>query len=292
MVFERRIFIIFPKDNEDQCISHLPSSYTPDNYSLISSNITKYLTRPSRSNTGTSKQREFFQFLFSVLMKKFESISKTPSSCSSDSSSSEYLLHGVMSVLRVVICTVKYSREKDNSAMLCLIVVLFRVPSQSDAREALCRKPKTRRAAFDLLLSGASTSKVLLEETIDLVQSFLNKCEYPDNSFGKSMPQPFFDRLNWVSLDSQIRGFTCYMNATVQQLFMLPKLRHVILEACLEEVDLKDVESDDEEDENDDNDDEDESSSSAVLMLMLLRSVRAPLKSLTHLHCHSNTNAK
>jgi hypothetical protein len=55
------------------------------------------------------------------------------------------------------------------------------------------------------------------------------------------------------------------MNATVQQLFMLPKLRHVILEACLEEVDLKDVESDDEEDENDDNDDEDESSSSAVL---------------------------
>ena len=175
------------------------------------------------------------------------------------------MLHGVMSVLRVVICTVKNIQEKRQLCNAVFNCCLFRVPSQSDAREALCRKPKTRRAAFDLLLSGASTSKVLLEETIDLVRNFLNKCDYPDNSLWEIDASTFLRsaKLGLVGLTNQ--GFTCYMNATVQQLFMLPKLRHVILEACLEEVDLKDVESDDEEDENDDNDDEDESSSSAVL---------------------------
>ena len=243
------------------------------------SNIVEYYeilnSRFALEHTGTSKQ-ENFQFLFSVLMKKFESISKDSSSCSSDSSSSEYLLHGVMSVLRVVICTVKNIQEKRQLCNTVFNCCLFRVPSQSDAREALCRKPKTRRAAFDLLLSGASTSKVLLEETIDLVRNFLNKCEYPDNSLWEIDASTFLRsaKLGLVGLTNQ--GFTCYMNATVQQLFMLPKLRHVILEACLEEVDLKDVDSDEEEDENDDNDDEEESGSSAVL------SDAAPVSELQH----------
>ena len=53
-----------PKYYECHSITH-SYHYTPKNndlyYSLMSSNVTKYLTRASRSNTGTLQYRTFYE---------------------------------------------------------------------------------------------------------------------------------------------------------------------------------------------------------------------------------------
>jgi len=97
--------------------------------------------------------------------------------------------------------------------------------------ESFCCTQKERVAAFKLLLEASRTSPRMLCAILDHVEALLNGAtgslsrswNVETTGEEKAANAPF------VGLKNQ--GCTCYMNSLLQQLFMIPSVRHAVLRA-------------------------------------------------------------
>lgn len=112
---------------------------------------------------------------------------------------------------------------------------LFELPSLNDKEKwPLCRSPDSRQAAFDVLGALVQRSSPDRTVVVDLLRSFCQ--DVPETVSADWNYEPNFTKkaeCGFVGLKNQ--GCTCYMNALLQQLYMVPAIRDGIMHAVVKE---------------------------------------------------------
>ena len=107
---------------------------------------------------------------------------------------------------------------------------LFKIATKVDSSESVCHTTLARRAAFRLLVSISKCDRSAGE------QIFLHMKEFDDSvdHWSENLKAMRHDVEGWKKDDSGYcgltnQGNTCYLNATVQQIFMIQNLRRGLL---------------------------------------------------------------
>jgi ubiquitin carboxyl-terminal hydrolase 9/24 len=93
-----------------------------------------------------------------------------------------------------------------------------------------CQSPETRKSGFGLLLQCCAVSAQLLEETLKYLQKFIQDPSFRTSRLADWHYAPSTlvkSATGFVGLKNL--GATCYMGATLQQLFMIPSFRKGVL---------------------------------------------------------------
>ena len=107
---------------------------------------------------------------------------------------------------------------------------LFKIANKVDSSESVCHTTLARRAAFNLLVSISKCDRSSGEKI------FLHMKEFDDSvdHWSENLKAMRHDVEGWKKDDSGYcgltnQGNTCYLNATVQQIFMIQNLRRGLL---------------------------------------------------------------
>ena len=113
---------------------------------------------------------------------------------------------------------------------------LFKIASQSDPSESLCYTMHSRRSCFTFLIAlgradlNTMNSQLILEKIFVLIKEFDDTVQHWDKGITRMQIDVEGYKKNscgYVGLVNQ--GNTCYLNATVQQIFMITSLRRGLL---------------------------------------------------------------
>ena len=90
-----------------------------------------------------------------------------------------------------------------------------------------CKTKESREAAFQLLLALAEISPEMMEELLQLIANVTEKAPV-QNGWGYVPGNKVRSQEGYVGI--QNLGATCYMNAMLQQFFMIPSFRYSMLQ--------------------------------------------------------------
>ena len=145
-----------------------------------------------------------------------------------------HIVNGVLrlvSAFLAILGTVSPDLQRDMKQCI-MDDCLFRTPSVDDRRGSLCSDSQSRKLAFDLIRDLATKCPSTRKDFIETTRGLLADAKRFENHWNVST-EPFSARSGHSFCGLVNQGMTCYMNATLQQLFMNKDLRAGVMAASM-----------------------------------------------------------